>query len=78
MGSAGAEKRAPALPLFLSERLVEVPENIFNILDADAETNKVGSHAGAELLIGRELAVRRARGMDGQAFGIAHVSQVAK
>ena len=58
--------------------MIQIPQDIFDVFETDAQAHKVGCDAGAGLLFRRELAVRRAGGMNRQALGIAHVRQVAE
>ncbi len=60
------------------ERLIEIPQNIFNFFDTDAQPHKVGCDSGARLLIRIELAVRRACRMNRQTLCIADVREVAE
>ena len=45
-----------------SQRLVQVPQDILDILKADAQTNEIGRDAGADLVVLAQLAVRGGRG----------------
>ena len=60
------------------QRLVQVPQDVFDIFDADAQADEIGRHAGGDLFLLAQLAVGGGGGMDGQALGIAHVGQVAE
>src|SRR5690606_16247338 len=71
-------REAPRRCLSGPERLVEVPEDVVDVLDADAQPHEVGAHAGRGLLVGRELAVRGRRGMDREALRVADVGEVAE
>src|SRR5690606_17084688 len=55
------------------QRLVEVPQDVVDVLDADAQAHEVGAHAGRGLLVGGKLAVRGRGRVDGQALGVADV-----
>jgi hypothetical protein len=51
--------RLQALVRGCRKRLVDVPEDVVDVLEADREPHHVGRHAGGELLGVVELAVRR-------------------
>src|SRR5512137_1708813 len=60
------------------QRLIQVPENIVDLLETNAQADKIGADASADLLFGAQLAVGGGSRMDGQAFGIPDVCQVTE
>src|SRR5262249_51446760 len=58
------------------QRLVEIPDDIFDIFQADRETNHVVGDAAGNLLLVAELLVGGGGGMDHQALGVADVGEV--
>ena len=46
------------------EGLVDIPEDVFEVFDADGETDHVGLDAGSGLLFGGKLLMRRRGGVD--------------
>src|SRR5689334_8729877 len=62
----------------LPQRLVQIPEQVFQILQADRETNQFRSHASSDLLSSWQLLVSRRCRMNNQAARIADISQVRK
>ena len=62
----------------LLQRLPQIPQNILNILDADAQPDEVGADARAGHLVFAELAVGGGGRVDRQALGVADVRQVAE
>src|SRR5690349_12440062 len=79
-----ASKTAPLLPLSprgegkgegaaarLSERLIEVGDEVVDILDADGKANERVADAERAALLGRERGVRHDRGMLDEAFDAA-------
>ena len=66
------------LELEQAQGLVEVPEQVCGVFQADAEADKIGGDACVELFLGRELGMGGAGGVDGQALRIANVGQVAE
>lgn len=70
----------PARPLALhacGQGLVNVPQDIIYMFNADRHAHHVGHDAGLDLLFGFELAVRGGCGVDDQGAGIADIGQVA-
>ena len=61
---------------FLVEGLIEVPEDIVDVFDANAQTDEIRADTRGSLLLIRKLAVRGAGRMNGQRLGIAQVSDV--
>ena len=59
------------------ERLVDVPEDVVDVLEADRDPHHVLRHAGRELLRLVELAMRRRRRMDDERSRVADVGEVA-
>ena len=59
------------------QRLIQIPEDILDILDPDAQADEIRRDPGADLLLIRKLAVRGAGRMDRQRPGIADIGQVA-
>ncbi len=60
------------------QRLVQIPQDIVDIFQTDAQTDKVGSDAGGEHLVFVELAVRGGDRVDGQALGVAYIGKMAQ
>ena len=76
----GTSTHSPSHNLFCRrrQRLVQVPEDVFDVLQADAQADEVGADTGCGHLLGRQLAVGGAGRVDGQALGIADVGEVAE
>ena len=55
------------------QSLIDVVENVVNVLDANAQTDEVGSDAGLAQLLVAELAMGMAGGMEHTGAGIGHV-----
>src|SRR5439155_456781 len=53
-----------------SERLIEIGDDVVDVLDADAETNRLWTHAGLALRVRRHLPMGGRGRMAGQRFGI--------
>src|SRR5438046_2460776 len=53
------------------ERLIEVGDDVVNVLDSDAQPDRLGPHAGLFLLFGRHLPVRGRCGVAGARSGAA-------
>ena len=70
--------RRGARPLAVGDGLIEIGEDVADILDADGESDQLGGHAGAGLLLDGKLLVRGGRGMDDQRLGIADIGQQRK
>lgn len=64
--------------LGLAQSLIQIPKNILNILNPDAQADKIGGNARACLLLLVQLAVCGSRWMNGQAFCIADIRQMAE
>ena len=64
--------------LHLVERLIEVPQDVLDILQPDAKADEIRRNARRLLLLLIELAVGGGSGVDGQALGVADISQVAE
>ena len=62
----------------LSQRLIQIPDQIFHIFQANREPDQLGRDAGGGLLGRAELLVRGRRRMDHQAARVAHVCQMRK
>ena len=62
----------------LAQRLVDVPQDVVRLLDADGQADHVGADAGAGQLILAQLAMGGRCGMDHQRLGVADVGQVAQ
>ncbi len=60
------------------QRLIQIPENIFDIFQANGQTNEIGADACGELFFVGKLGVGCAGGMDGERFGVAEVGDVAE
>ena len=58
------------------ERLREVGEDVVGMFDADGEPHVAGRDAGGELLLGRQLLMRRRGGMDGERARVADVGDM--
>src|SRR5262245_46834828 len=58
------------------EALFDIPDQIVNRLDAHRESNRPWTDAGRAQLFLAQLPMRRARGMDDQALGIADIGQM--
>src|SRR5581483_3553984 len=65
-------------PTLLPQRLIEIPPQVLDVFETDAEANKIGRNARAELLIRCQLAVGGARRVNGETFGIAHIGKMTK
>ena len=65
-------------PTACAQRLVDVPEDVLDILDAHRQPDHVGPHAGARQFRLVQLAVRGGGRMDHQRLGVADVGQVAE
>src|SRR5450755_3558168 len=74
---AGAASVDPCSGRRGRERLVDVPEDVVDVLEADRDADHVGLDAGGELLCLVELAMRRRGRMDDERAGIADVGEVA-
>src|SRR6266702_4635103 len=68
---AGSALRGP-------QRLVDIINDVFNILDADGKADKVGSDSGRSLLLHGQLLVSGGRWVNHQGFGIADVGKVGE
>src|SRR5690606_15772128 len=64
--------------LYLRQRLLEVGLQVDEVLDAQGKPHVVRTDPGRALLLGRQLAVRGAGGMNRQGLRIADVGQVAE
>src|SRR5262249_60607666 len=73
-GSLGRD-HAALIGLGGVERLVEVRQNVFDVLDADAQPDHLGPHAGLALLLRRHLPMGGRGRMAGERFRVAHVDQ---
>ncbi len=60
------------------QRLVEIPKNVVDVFEANAEAHEIIRHAGADLLVGRELRMRGAGWVNCQRLGIADVGHMAE
>src|SRR4030067_3664552 len=60
------------------ERLIEIPQDIVNVFETNAQTNEIGADACGDLLLFCELAVRCGRGMNSEALCIADVCKMAE
>jgi acyl-CoA synthetase (AMP-forming)/AMP-acid ligase II len=58
------------------QRLVEIGDDVVDVLDADRQAHIARRHAGLQLLLGRQLRMRRAGRMDGEAARVADVGDV--
>src|SRR6478609_6969838 len=58
------------------EPLLEIPDQVVDVLDADRKPDRAGANARRLELVLLELAMRGARGMDDQALRVADVGQV--
>src|SRR5260370_18740316 len=58
------------------EPLVEVGDDVGDALDADREAHHVGAGAGGDLLLGRELAMRRRAGVEDEPAPVADTRAV--
>src|SRR5262245_66229908 len=58
------------------EPLLEIPDQVVDVLDADGEPDRAGANAGRFELVFGELPVRRARGMNYEALRIADVGEM--
>ncbi len=77
-GRLGSQPR-DGTPLWLrAERLIQVPEDVLDVLGADAEADEIGADASGGLLFGRELAVGGCGGVDGEGACVADVGEVAE
>src|SRR5687768_4483358 len=60
------------------QRLIQIPENIFNILQTDGQTNEIGTDARGFLLLLRKLGVRCAGGVKRKGFRVAKICNVTE
>src|SRR5437879_6900441 len=60
------------------ERLVEVPENVFDVFESHRDAHHIGLDAGLELLLGVQLLMGGRRRVNHQAARVSDVSQVRK
>src|ERR1035437_5568586 len=60
------------------QRLIQIPQNVIDILDTNAQAHEVSTDARRGLLLRCELTVCGAGRMDGQTLGIAHVGHMAE
>src|SRR3972149_3735619 len=60
-----------------AQRLIQIPENIFNILEANGKANEIGTDTGRSLFLWRELGMRCAGGMNGERFCVTEICNVA-
>src|SRR5919108_2043002 len=71
------------LPVYLStplctQRLIQIPENIFDILQSYGEADEIGTDARSFLLFLGKLRMRCAGGVDGQGLCITEVFKMAE
>jgi hypothetical protein len=57
----------------LTQRLVEIGQDVVDVLDPDAESDIVLAHATGRLLARVELRLGRGRGVDGGAAGVTDI-----
>src|SRR6266404_5690781 len=62
--------------LGLSKRLVDVPENVVDVLDADGQPDHVGPDPCLDLFFVRQLTMSSGSGMDHQRLGVADVGKM--
>ena len=55
------------------QRLLDIPNNICHMLDADGEAHQVFADTGGGKFIGIELPMRGAGRVTGKTFGIAYI-----
>src|SRR5690242_3515207 len=67
---------APTGGSCLCQRLVEIGDDVFDMLEADREADIAVGDAGLALLLGRELRMRGRRRMDRERARIADISDV--
>ncbi len=60
------------------EGLIEVPDDVLRVLQADGDADQVGAHAGGDELFLGELAMRRGGRVDDQGAGIADVGEMGR
>ena len=60
------------------ECLIQIPEDIFNILQSNGQTNEIRTDARDDLFFLRKLRVGCAGGMNGQRFDIAEIGNMAE
>lgn len=60
------------------ERLINIPENVFNILQADGQANEIGAHARGFLFFSRKLGMCCAGWMNGQRLCVAKVCNMTE
>src|SRR5215469_16991889 len=58
-----------------SKRLLKIGDDVVDMLDADAEADRLRPHAGMRLLLARHLPMRGRGGMTGERLGVAHIDQ---
>src|ERR1051326_1536831 len=76
IGRGGWSRRTGVIrSLRRRERLVEVVDDVFGVLDADAEADHLGPHARLRLLVGGHLPVGGRRGMARERLRVAHVDE---
>src|SRR6185436_5812650 len=73
-----SSKTVKGLSFGLRERLIEIPQDIVDIFDADRQTDHVRANTGLDQVFFGQLAVSRRSGMNDQCLGIADVSQMRK
>src|ERR1700730_4904591 len=75
-GPTGGARRP--LRLGAAERLVQVPQDVLHVLDADRDADQLGPDARGPQLLVAQLLVGRRTGVDDQLLGVPHVGQVAE
>ena len=69
-------RRRPRTSDRLLHRLIQVPQDVVEALDADREPNHVRRHTGCNLIVLGELAVGRRSRMDDEGLRVADVREV--
>src|SRR5271157_4398770 len=60
------------------KRLIEIPQNIINIFEANTQANKVRADTSRKLIFGSQLTVRCRCRMNGKTLRVADVGKVAE
>src|SRR5690242_9112105 len=71
----GGDERRRAVRLHGGERLIEIGQNVVDVLDADADADRLRPDARLLLLFGRHLPVRGRGRMARKRLGVAHIDQ---
>src|SRR5262249_30279362 len=67
-----------AKPTLERERMLQICDDVFRLLDADRQTYHAGPRAGLDLLGVGQLPMRRRRRMDDERAGVADIGEMRK